>query len=61
MKDDTDKYVVGDILDHKLDDNGEMRWRVRWDGYSEVDDTWERFTNLEHMNKFQLNCLNYPS
>ncbi len=54
---DTDEYVVGGILDHKLDDNGEMCWQVRLDGYSDNDDTWERFTNLEHVDKFQLHCL----
>ena len=58
---DTDEFVVGDILEHELNSDGDMMWKVRWDGFEESDDTWEPLYNLVNVVKFQEYCRWLPS
>ncbi len=39
------EYEVESIVDHKVSKNGNQ-YRIRWKGYSAVDDTWEPEMNL---------------
>ena len=39
-------YVVEDILAHKVLKDGELRFLVRWEGYSQEHDTWEPPTSF---------------
>jgi hypothetical protein len=43
----SDEYQISHIVDEKVDDSGERRYRVRWENYSESDDTWERRETLQ--------------
>jgi hypothetical protein len=54
---DSQEFVVEDIIDHRTNPvDGTILWRVRWDGYSETDDTWEPFNNLRNVEKFHTYC-----
>ena len=39
-------FLVSDVLDHRRH-NGTIQFRVRWQGYSAADDTWEDWLSLE--------------
>jgi hypothetical protein len=41
-----DEYVVDRIVDHGVDEDGLMRVKVRWYGFTEKEDTWEPVVNL---------------
>jgi hypothetical protein len=41
-----DEYVVDKIVDHGVDEEGLMRVKVRWYGFTEKEDTWEPVANL---------------
>jgi Chromo (CHRromatin Organisation MOdifier) domain/Integrase zinc binding domain/Integrase core domain len=41
-----DEYVVERIVDVDRDDKGHVVYRVRWEGYTEAEDTWEPEANL---------------
>ena len=34
-------YFVKDVISHKIEPNGDLRFLVRWMGYSSKEDTWE--------------------
>ena len=38
-------YVVDDLADSRRT-KGEVQQRIRWEGYKEHDDTWQRFEDL---------------
>ena len=40
------QYVIDRIISHGRDDNGEAIARIRWAGYDDKDDTWERCRDL---------------
>ncbi|KAH6678804.1 chromo domain-containing protein [Plectosphaerella plurivora] len=45
--DDEEVFNVEKILDHKVDANGEITFRVKWEGYEKkADQTWEPEENL---------------
>jgi hypothetical protein len=56
---DSEEFVVGDIVDHRTNSDGNVTWRVRWDGYADTDDTWESFDNLRNVEKFQTYCFQH--
>ena len=35
------EYPIDRIIDHGLDDDGNMLYRIRWTGYTASDDTWQ--------------------
>lgn len=42
MKDDRKTYIIGRILDHKIDTGGEtMLYKIRWAKYGQRHDSWE--------------------
>lgn len=41
-----DMYTVEKIIDKRLM-NGKVQYLVKWEDYSESDNTWEPLTNLE--------------
>jgi Chromo (CHRromatin Organisation MOdifier) domain len=41
-----DEYVIDKIVDHGVDEDGLMRVKVRWYGFTEKEDTWEPVANL---------------
>ncbi len=45
---DQDEFVIERIMEHKgdLSKKSTLRFRVRWLGYQESDDTWEPWSNL---------------
>jgi hypothetical protein len=51
---DTEEFVVEDIVDHRISDDGSSSWRVRWAGYDSSDDTWEPWSNIKDVDKFHL-------
>jgi hypothetical protein len=54
---DTDEFVVEDIVDHQIFDDGSSSWRVRWAGYDPSEDTWEPWSNIKDVDKFHLYCF----
>lgn len=50
-------YVVEAVLDEKIDENGIKRYLVKWQGYSEEENTWEREANLTN-NEALIRYLN---
>lgn len=50
--DDGQVYNVAAVLDSRWN-NGEAVFRVRWEGFSEADDTWEPSENLTNCSVFQ--------
>ena len=40
------EFEVESVLDHRVGENGEKEFLVRWSGYGEDDDTWEPAANL---------------
>jgi transposase InsO family protein len=50
---DEPEYEVEDILDEIYDDNGTKRYRVRWKGYSENDDSYERYETICHTDAYK--------
>ena len=57
---DTDEFVVEDIINHALDANGQMMWKVRWEWFEEDKDTWEPLHNLVNVGKFNDYCSLHP-
>jgi hypothetical protein len=55
---DTEEFVVEAILAHQKQPDGTLRWLVRWDGYSPEHDTWEPYSHLKDVDKFQEYCRN---
>lgn len=47
LNDEDHEYVIEKIVDEKIDESGECRYRVRWEGYTDDDDTWERRETLQ--------------
>ncbi|KAI0548002.1 heterochromatin protein one [Xylaria curta] len=42
-----DEYIVEKILDHALEADGSLKYRVKWEGYEKKSDqTWEEESNL---------------
>ena len=58
---DNNEFVVEAILDHGEDNNKNMLWKVRWNGYDESEDTWEPIENLKDVEIFHTYCLSIPS
>ena len=56
----TDEFVVENIVDHRVADDGRMNWKVRWEGYGEDRDTWEPTSYIAHVGKFHEYCLRTP-
>ena len=51
-------YEVAEIVGHKLDPQGRVRFRTRWENYGEGDDSWEYVeTFLPHYNPALLSYL----
>jgi Chromo (CHRromatin Organisation MOdifier) domain len=46
VPDEGTKYVIDRIVSHGRSENDEVIMRVRWSGYSDADDTWERVDDL---------------
>ncbi|GKT28953.1 hypothetical protein ADUPG1_000958, partial [Aduncisulcus paluster] len=44
---DDQEYVVYRILEHKEDDEGDICFKVHWDGYPEEESTWEYLHNIK--------------
>lgn len=45
---DDEIFIVEKILDHRIENDGELRFKVKWEGYDEPGDlTWEPEENLE--------------
>lgn len=42
-------YIVEEIVGKKVCDTGAFIYKVRWEGYSESDDTWEPLENLQNV------------
>ena len=58
---DTREYRVEKIVDSRRNNSGILEYKVRWQGYSHDEDTWEPATNLRHLRKKiqdfkHLNC-----
>lgn len=45
--DDDDRYELAKIVDHRVDEDENLEFRIRWKGYSAADDTWEPLGNLD--------------
>jgi Integrase core domain len=45
---DTTQYVIDRIISHGRNEDGEAIARIRWAGYNDDDDTWERCIDLPH-------------
>jgi hypothetical protein len=54
---DSEEFIVGDIIDHQLSDDGSSLWRVHWEGYGSDEDTWEPWHNIKDVDKFHLYCF----
>ena len=52
-EDSQEEYVIEDIIDEIYNDAGEKRYRVRWEGYGETEDTYEPFENIGHTDVFR--------
>lgn len=55
----SDVYEIERIMDHKKKKNG-LYFRIRWENYSEKDDTWEHESNVmctlcKYMRKMNMN------
>jgi hypothetical protein len=46
---DTEEFVVDSIVDDTMDENSKRKWRfrVRWKGYDESNDTWSSWDSLK--------------
>jgi hypothetical protein len=47
-----DMYLVERIIDKKIEKSGEVKYKVKWKGYGEIDSTWEPMENLAHCQEF---------
>jgi hypothetical protein len=45
--DEQKRYVVQSIIDDRVNDQGLTEVRVRWRGYGEADDTWEKASSFD--------------
>ena len=43
-----EEYVVNRLVDHYFDEDGTLLFRVRWEGYSAKDVTWEPAHHITH-------------
>lgn len=43
-----DEYELEEIIDHKVLDNGEVLYLIKWAGYDFSDNTWEPSENLKN-------------
>ena len=54
---DTQDYVVADVVDSAVFEPGEdgkaggLYYQVHWDGYPDLEDTWEPFEGVSHLRK----------
>ncbi len=46
-----EEYVVEKIVDKRTLKNGIVEYKVKWEGYSEEECTWEPLSNLEHLSE----------
>jgi hypothetical protein len=53
---DDNEFIVEKIIDHEVNEDGTMLWRVRWLGYNESDDTWETLSTLQDVEQFHIYC-----
>jgi hypothetical protein len=53
---DTDEFVVGHIVSHRMTGDNTIEFLVHWDGFESTDDTYEPFENLRHVDKFHAYC-----
>jgi hypothetical protein len=49
----TEDYLIERILDEEFDSHGEKRYRVRWLGYDESQDTYEPYEGICHTDAFR--------
>jgi hypothetical protein len=54
---DTDEYVVENIIAHDVSNPKDTKWRVRWAGYGDSDDSWEPLTNIKDVEVFHEYCV----
>jgi hypothetical protein len=56
-----EQYQVDKLVDWKAED-GIWKYRVRWEGYGPLDDTWEPASELLHLEEqLQEFYTNYPN
>uniref|UniRef100_A0A0N4Z1M1 Chromo domain-containing protein n=1 Tax=Parastrongyloides trichosuri TaxID=131310 RepID=A0A0N4Z1M1_PARTI len=47
MSSDSEEYIVEDIVDKKIGRKGIIYYKIKWQGYSDRDNTWEPESNLD--------------
>jgi Reverse transcriptase (RNA-dependent DNA polymerase)/Retrotransposon gag protein/Integrase core domain/Chromo (CHRromatin Organisation MOdifier) domain/GAG-pre-integrase domain len=48
-----DEYLIESIIDER-DTNGEKQYLVKWFGYSDIDNTWEPYSNIAETEAYQI-------
>jgi hypothetical protein len=48
---DAEEWEVEELVRSRMDDDGSLRYEVKWKGYSEDENTWEPAGNLRHCQK----------
>lgn len=56
VEEDTGRFIVDDIIDRRREANGEMKYRIRWKGWTHKGDTWETADKI--MDKQMLRKFN---
>ncbi len=55
---DEDEYEIESIIGSRVNDDGDLEFRIKWKDYPPEDNTWEHFSNL---NLFAVMFLRDPS